>query len=205
MELEDVKGLLNQQAIQFKNFQTQDLSKLLFERSAGILQRLIKSIQFEIITCLLFMLVAAALPLISPVLFIKIVSAVSLIYCLCFGFNLLKLQRQINTHDQIMLPTQRAIAALAHLLERFTRIYFLRCIVSVPLLFILSVSVFVYEHPGFLAHPAGLWDSAAFRLFCLGFGLLSLFAWFFAKWYIQQRYGRYLAELQQHLQELLVD
>jgi hypothetical protein len=205
MELEDVKGLLNQQVIQFTNFRTQDFSKLLFEKSAGILQRLIKSIQFEIITCLLFMLVAAALPLIFPVLFIKIVSALCLVYCLYFGFNLLKFRRQINSQHQIMLPTQLAIAALVQILERFMRIYFLRCIVTSPLLFILSVSVFVYEHPGFLAHPAALRDSAAFRLFCLGFGLLSLFAWFFAKWYIQQRYGRYLAELQQHLKELQAD
>jgi hypothetical protein len=202
MELEDVNGLLNQQVKQFANNLPADLSQRLNNRATGITGRLVKSIRFEITATLFFMLVAAALPLVMPVLFIKIISGLSILYCLYFGLSLLKFQRQVADYGRVILPTQMAISTLTGLINRFTSLYFLRCILALPLMFILAFSFFLQEHPGFLAHPATLWNSSAFRLFCLGFTLLCGFTYFFAKWYIQQLYGRYAVELRRCLNEL---
>jgi hypothetical protein len=202
MELEEIKSFLQKEVIKIHSSAPVEILAIIRKKSAGNINRLLQHIRLEIYMAIFFLATAIVMTLVLPGLFVRLIAAGISIYILFFIRYLAKLSRQVKNYQNFPVSTRSAILNITQLMDRFIQLYFICCMLIIPVLFTISLSFFFNEHPGFRANPLELFRSPGFLSFLAGFFAWGAFMYFFSRWYIQKVYGQYLHELKILLQEL---
>ncbi|HQS24732.1 MAG: hypothetical protein B7Y11_09270 [Sphingobacteriia bacterium 24-36-13] len=211
MELDDLKGLINQKLMEGSpNITENNFTDLLKGKASSVISKIKKSLWFEIACCALVVPLFIGIALFSSHSSLKIYfglfGAIFIPFTLIF-FYLLK---KINEFDQSVLPIKENLQQLIKMLEDFTRRYFQFNMALLPICFLVALFLGYNEK-----EPIAVLDNIFDKLkvnksiyigFIVGYSIAIVFGLvYLTKWYIRKLYGKYIDQLKLLLTELKED
>ena len=107
----------------------------LLRRSAGTINNLKRSLRFEMIACIVFLVLTIISPLALPAKGMVMYTAVVGGYCLLFLLYLRKLYRRLDSLHKQVPSTLQSLEAIYSIITEYVRLYFRLCMLSVPVFF----------------------------------------------------------------------
>jgi len=207
MELDELKYQLKaKMEADTPNTSVETLNKALHSNSQSILGKLKKSLIFEIIVGIIFLIAFIYVSVTSPWWSIRVYFNVFNIVCVVFLLLLFSLLKKINQASASHVPVKSNLTSLLQVLREFVKRYFQLTMGLIPVCFGLSF---------WLGYQDGLNNSSAIpeiihfsssNQALIFFGVyavvLTIGIYFFTKWYLKKLYGKYLDELETLIQEL---
>lgn len=205
MELDDLKLHLKQKPGEEQPVKTQDeITALLEKRTVSILDKIKKSLLFEIICCVGFVIACIATVFIAKYWYLKVYFGVFAVLLQPFFFVLLYLLKKMKKVYHHSMPVKKNLETLYSLLKEFVKRNFQFTMGLVPFCLILATWL-GYHDPSKEHLPEGnnFGNNSSLILFLILYGVvLSVGMYFFAKWYLKKLYGNYLEQLQGLIKEL---
>lgn len=205
MELDSFKALYQAHFDQLPQQSEEELTRLLHQRSATAIERVLQNLLREIGLGLANVLIITFYMLFWPSVVIRGLGLAGILLGLiqvgAFGIQ----YRQLNKRLTGPIGSVRQhLSDTIGLISRFMRLYYQYCLVSIPV----SVAFGVYV--GLSAETADPTLSGLFQqptvvkvlLVLLLCGLIVVGTYWLLHWYIDRLYGRYLAKLKGCLQDL---
>jgi hypothetical protein len=200
MELDDLKTLLQAQD-DYRQLTPDDLRNMLGKKSKSIIAKLMKSIRFELLFCIIGSCICAAIILSVQWWVIKVYVLAALVMILLFiplHFYLLKTTNKLGN---TALPVKENLVKIASIIALYKKRYLQFTIAMMPVwtsfACILSYSD---NHDLTIASITIKFWAALFVL--LYFVVTTIGIYFFTKWYLKKLYGNYLDQLTQLITEL---
>ncbi|HTL09290.1 MAG TPA: hypothetical protein VL307_13565 [Chitinophagaceae bacterium] len=203
MELDDIKTLMNgalEQEMELRS--SASLQDMLGKQTQSVIQRIKRSIWFELSAFILFALGAVACWLLYHRLLVHLFCMATWVLCIAFSAYLLLLHRRINFYEQFPAPVKENIQQVIDIVTRFTKLYAAISLGMLPVIYCFGLLIGYVElsSNGLLQQFA--WSEGmlyAGIAFIVGW---SVFIFFISKWYIRKLYGHYLLQLQQQLKDI---
>jgi membrane glycosyltransferase len=210
MELDDFKKILNQKLETDHLLRTEDdFAELLKKKANSVITKIRKSLQFEIISCIVITLLFAIIGFTSSYSSFRIYFITFTLLFLPFAFILIYLLRktnQINNSGSIRSHLQSIIS----ILEEFVKRYFQFTIVLIPICFVFAFILGYSEkepiplldqfHDSYKPSPDMVLTSALLYMVVFTVGM-----YYFTKWYLRKLYGKYILQLKEYMAELGAD
>lgn len=208
MELDDLKGLINQKLIEGSLDKTEhNFANLLKGKANTVLSKIKKSLWFEIVSCALVVFLFIGITLFSSHSSLKIYFGLFGTIFIPFTFILFYLLKKIKEFEHSVLPIKGNLQQLIKMLEDFTRRYFQFNMALLPICFLLAFFLGLNEK-----EPIAILDNLSTKLkvtkgvyigFIIGYSIALIFGLvYFTKWYIRKLYGKYIEQLKSLLAEL---
>ncbi|MBN9298359.1 MAG: hypothetical protein J0I41_15240 [Filimonas sp.] len=203
MELDDLKYKLKQQADREQpSLSPEALAAMLQKKTQTQLDKIKRSLVFEIIFTTCFIIACAALSFSN-------ISWYTRIYFLTFGVLsigmialLYYLWKRIDTLSNDALPVKNNLETLVHILKSFAKRYLQFSVLLLPTctMYALMLVQIEKQKEGL---NISLFDQPVKLLILIAsiIGLMFL-AYFFSKYYIRKLYGRHIAQLEASMAEL---
>ncbi|KIC93878.1 hypothetical protein [Flavihumibacter solisilvae] len=189
-ELEELKAVLRVR-LNEKRPEAPSVHQGLLRRSSGTITSLKRSLRFELIACVAFLVLTIISPLVLPAKGMVIYAAVVGSYCLLFLGYLSRLARKLNRLHREVPSTLRSLESIHSIIKEYTRLYFRLCMLSVPVFFGLAIATL------------GSWSSLKAEHFFI-IAAWTIIIYIFSKWYLRYLYGNHLAELQKNINDLKI-
>jgi len=211
MELDDLKGLINQKLTEGSFDRTENnFADLLKGKASSVLQKIKKSLWFEIICCILVVPLFIGIALFSSYSSLKIYFGLFGVIFIPFTYIFFYLLKKIKEFEQSVLPIKENLYQLIKMLEDFTRRYFQFNMALLPICLLFAMYLGYNEK-----EPVPVLDNLIDKLkitkgiyigFIIGY-IIAMVAGlvFITKWYIRKLYGKYIDQLKHLLAELKED
>ena len=211
MELDDLKGLINQKLIEGSPTMTEtNLTLLLKGKASSVISKIKKSLWFEIACCALVVPLFIGIAFFSSQSSLKIYFGLFGIIFIPFTLIFFYLLKKIKEFDQSVLPIKENLQQLIKMLEDFTRRYFQFNMALLPICFLVALFLGYNEK-----EPIAVLDNIFDKLkvnksiyigFIVGYSIAIVFGLvYLTKWYIRKLYGKYIDLLKILLTELKED
>jgi amino acid transporter len=211
MELDDLKGMINQKLMEGSPTMTENnFTHILKGKASSVISKIKKSLWFEIAGCVLVVFLFIGIALFSSHSSLKIYSGVFGVIFIPFSLIYFYLLKKINEFDQSVLPIKENLHQLIKMLEDFTRRYFQFNMALLPICFLFAFYLGYNEK-----EPISVLDNLSDKLrvtksvyigFLIGYCIAMVFGLvYLTKWYIRKLYGKYIDQLKVLLAELKVD
>jgi len=208
MELDDLKGLINQKLMEGSPKMTEsNFTILLKGKASSVISKIKKSVWFEIASCVLVVFLFIGIALFSSHSSLKIYFGVFGAIFIPFTLIYFYLLKKINEFDQSVLPIKENLHQLIKMLEDFTRRYFQFNMALLPICFLFALYLGYNEK-----EPISVLDNLSDKLkvtktvyigFIIGYSIAMIFGLvYLTKWYIKKLYGNYINQLKLLLAEL---
>jgi hypothetical protein len=171
-----------------------------------VVNKLKRSLRFEIISGILITLGFAWLGLFSSYHAFRVYFSVFAVLSFLFIFLLVYLLRRTQELGDTVLPVKSNLLTLVSILDEFQRRYFQFTMALIPICFIFSFIL------GYRERSIPELDTVSHRLFsdrwqvmvffAVYMAALAIGAYYFTKWYLRKLYGKYVAELKNYIAEL---
>lgn len=208
MDLDELKYQLNfKLATSHAGKSDADIAVLLKKRTGSIINKLKRSLWFEICFCLLFMLLIGYICLVTSYWALRVYFATFSVLTLVFVIFLLFLLRRIEKLSGTTMPVKRNLQAILDILEEFVKRSFQFTMALIPVCFTFSFFL-SREHPVRIQEidqvTAKLFVTRTQEYLFLFIYLVTtvVVAYYFCKWYLKKLYGNYLKELKACICEL---
>lgn len=211
MELDDLKGMINQKLMEGSPKMTENnITLLLRGRASSVISKIKKSLWFEIACCALVVPLFIGIAFFSSQSSLKIYFGLFGIIFIPFTLIFFYLLRKINEFDHSVLPIKENLHLLIKMLEDFTRRYFQFNMALLPICFLVALFLGYNEK-----EPIDVLDNLIDKLkinksiyisFIIGYTIAMVFGLvYLTKWYIRKLYGKYIDQLKLLLAELKED
>lgn len=210
MDLDELKSQLNHRlATDHSDRSADDFAELLQKRTNSIVGKLKRSLLFEIKSGIIFVLVFTGIGIFSHHPVFKAFFSLFAVVILVTNLVLFYLYRTTNRVGDDPLPVKENLETVVRIIEAFIKWCFQLALILIPVSVLLIV-LLQYRYRD--THPAVAFNFAENRWFTS----YSRVAWFiavycvvfvvvmyyFAKWYLQKMYGKYIAQLKECIAEL---
>ncbi|MVM37592.1 hypothetical protein GO730_08195 [Spirosoma sp. HMF3257] len=209
MELDDFKALYQSRFEQVPDKSRADLEEMLRKRSYTAIERILQNLLWEVGASLVIMLVLAIVMAtwssnVFRWLGVGLV-ILSIIQVVAFTWQYRQLKTRLNEASG---SVRHYLQDIVEVIDRFVRIYYRYCMISVPVAMILGGVVGFYvgvtndrRDPAFSALPENptVLFTVASIIVAIAFVIGT---YFMLKWYIHRLYGQYLEDLKLCLREL---
>lgn len=207
MELDELKSQLNLKlATDHAGRSDTDIALLLQKRTHSAVEKIQRSLLFEIRFCLVFIVLCVAVGIFSKDRAFSIYFSVFGIFSLGVLFLLRYLLKRTRLLSTGALPVKENLQTIVNIIDEFVKRCFQLAIVMVPLcVFFMGLLEWSFrESPGLnSSFGSGKFVTWQIFSFLIVYGaVFTVFMYFFAKWYLQKLYGKYVAELKQCISEL---
>lgn len=211
MELEELKGLINQKLMDgSKDVTENNFAAILKGNASSVISKIKKSLWFEIACCVLIVPLFIGIALFSSNSSIKIYFGLFGTIFIPFTFIFFYLLKRINEFEQSVLPIKENLYQLIKMLEDFTRRYFQFNMALLPICFLVALFLGYNEK-----EPIAVLDNLFDKLkvnksiyigFIIGYTIAMVYGLvYLTKWYIKKLYGKYIDQLKILLDELKAD
>ncbi len=208
MELDDLKGLINQKLIEGSLDKTEhNFANLLKGKANSVVSKIKKSLWFEIACSFLVVLLFLGIAFSSSYHSLKIYFGLFGAVFIPFTYILFYLLKKVNEFEHSVLPIKGNLQQLIKMLEDFTRRYFQFNMALLPICFLLAFYLGLNEK-----EPVAILDNLSIKLkvtkslyigFIVGYSIAVIVGLvYFTKWYIRKLYGKYIEQLKSLLAEL---
>jgi len=209
MELDELKTQLRQKldADQSKKSAT-ELSSLLTKKAHSAIYKLQRSLWFEIIMSIVFIIAFACVGFFSSSWAIRVYFSIFTVFGLLFVSVLVFLQRKITQLSRSSLPVRNNLEQVHAIISEYIKRYFQLTMGLIPVCVALSFWLGYTNHSDDLSTleiKFGSWFTSAKQLYIFLAIYIILFTagiYYFTRWYLKKLYGNYLQQLQSHIQEL---
>ncbi len=203
MELDDFKSLLKiKLEEQAPSRSVRELEQSIHRKTVSLLDKIKRSILFEMVMSLLVAAVAARVSWHHHSLSTRFFGIAILVFCILFIVYLAALYKKILFSEKASPSVRERLRQIIDILQRFTRFYFRFSIGFLPVAFILGlVSGYadIMQQPVLAINFRWARAIAVYIVFFIGWSAL---AGVFSKWYIKKLYGNYLAGIRNQLEDL---
>lgn len=211
MELDDLKGLINQKLMTGSIDVTENnFATILKGKAKSVISKIKKSLWFEIVSCVFVVLGFIIIALSTERTSLRIYFGFFGIVFIPFSMVFFYLLKKINEFDNSVLPVKENLQQLIKMLEEFTRRYFQFNMALLPICFLFAFALGYNEK-----EPIEQLDHLIAKLkvtktlyigFILGYTILvAVGLIYITKWYIKKLYGKYIDQLKVLLAELKQD
>lgn len=211
MELDDLKGLINQKLMEGSPKMTEgNFTELLKGEASSVISKIKKSLWFEIACCALVVPLFIGIAFFSSHSSMKIYFGLFGVIFIPFTLIFFYLLRKINEFDQSVLPIKQNLHQLIKMLEDFTHRYFQFNMALLPICFLFALFLGYNEK-----EPIAILDNLISKLkvtksiyigFIIGYCIAMVVGLIYlTKWYIRKLYGKYIEQLKLLLAELKED
>ncbi len=210
MELDELKIQLQQHLNQEQaNMPVTDLSTLLHSRSRGAIANIKRSIWFEIICYLLFIVTSVTIALLSKYWSLRVYGSVASIVSVVFVVILLLLLRKINrfTIGEV-LPIQENLAGIYDIVNGYVKRSFRFTLLLLPVCMAFCFWL-GYREPlrdryllEELLYPQAHNLQQVIILLAIYITVVTIIIYYCSQWWLGRLYGRYLKELKENIAEL---
>ena len=209
MELDELKNQIrNKLATDHAGRSDADISSLLNRRTVSVIDKLKRSLWFEIFTCILVILFFAGFGIFSKWNSLRIYFSVFALLAIAFLVIIIYLLRRINELGGTTLPVKSNLQTIVKIIEDFTRRYFQFTMALIPVCFVFA-AVLGYSD----RQPVPQIDHFLDNHHSLGLGMIltivliyvlifSVIVYYFTKWYLKKLYYNYLTQLRACIDEL---
>ncbi len=208
MELDDFKKQINQKLeTSHLPLSEVDIASLLNNKTQSIYKKIKKSLWFEIFSSFLIILtfgyIGNGSVSQSIHIYFTVFTFIFVLFIFAFAY-LLKKTNQVNTSN---LPVKAKMQNLVQLMEDFMKRYFQFTMTFIVICFVFSFALGYSEKEPLPLLGMWLINLDANRELAIGFSIgysiaLTIFVFYFTKWYLKKLYGNYVSELKNHLEEL---
>ena len=209
MELDELKNQIrNKLATDHTGRSDADIASLLNRRTVSVIDKLKRSLWFEIFTCILVILFFAGFGIFSKWNSLRIYFSVFAILAIAFLVIIIYLLRRINELGGTTLPVKSNLQTIVKIIEDFTRRYFQFTMALIPVCFVFA-AVLGYSD----RQPVPQIDHFLDNHHSIGLGMIltivliyvlifSVIVYYFTKWYLKKLYYNYLTQLRACIDEL---
>ena len=210
MELDEFKSQLNNKlATDHSGRSDADFAALLNKKTFSFIDKLKKSLWFEIYTCIIVIVSFFIIFLVSGFSSIRIYFAVFTVLSIAFLGVLIYLLKRINQLSATLLPIKSNLQTIVKIIETFIKRYFQFTMALIPVCFVFAFYLGFNEKQSIpqLEHTNRIFNTP-FKI--IVFAMLYMLAlavgiYYFTKWYIRKLYGKYLIQLKACIAELSED
>ena len=209
MELDELKNQIrNKLATDHAGRSDADIASLLNRRTVSVIDKLKRSLWFEIFTCILVILFFAGFGIFSKWNSLRIYFSVFALLAIAFLVIIIYLLRRINELGGTTLPVKSNLQTIVKIIEDFTRRYFQFTMALIPVCFVFA-AVLGYSD----RQPVPQIDHFLDNHHSIGLGMIltivliyvlifSVIVYYFTKWYLKKLYYNYLTQLRACIDEL---
>ncbi|MEO5592940.1 MAG: hypothetical protein ABIR15_10780 [Chitinophagaceae bacterium] len=203
MELDEFKQRVKESVEQEQTalHSAYELEGYTHKRTRSIINHIKRSILFELMASILFIVAAVWIWFSYPVPYVRVFSLLA--FCICFFllFYLSALHKKINIYEKSPQSVRTGLQQVITILEQFTRVYFQFTMITLPIAFIFGLITgffTIHDDNGIINFN---WQKAILLYTCL-FIFWSASMYFFSRWYIRKLYGNYLQQLKEQLKDI---
>jgi hypothetical protein len=202
MELDEFKQRLKETVpVESTTRSAHELEGYTRRRAASIVKKIKRSILFELIACVIFIVASVSVWAIYPVFYARVFCVLSVFLCCFLLVYLGALYKKIAAYEKEAPAVKAGLQQVIGIIEQFTKLYFQFTMITLPIAFILGLLT------GFLSLNSNTgmqhfnWQRSIFFYTCW-FVFWSAIMYFFSKWYIKKLYGNYLQQLKEQLKDI---
>jgi hypothetical protein len=202
MELDEFKILLKQQREPFAGQPIPRADVLKHLRTRSIISKLKRNLRLELLVAIAFLLFISYEAFTAETLFVKLFTALMLVFCTWFIIYVVSLYRSITFDRVSTAPVKEGLRQLIRVMEQFTRLYFLLTLIMIPVIMLLGFFSASFGQEASAGNPLSDFPTnrfIAFAALCAGWFVLM---YYLTRWYLRSLYGGYLSSLRQKLHEL---
>jgi hypothetical protein len=186
-----------------------DFAALLNNRTLSVIDKLKKSIWFEIYSCIIIFAAFLYFSFIAALNSVRIYFSVFSLLSLAFLVVLIYLLRKTTQLSATSLPVKSNLQAIVTIIEEFTKRYFQFTMALIPICFVFAFYLgFTEKQPiPQLDHATRIFNTPLKMIVfaSLYMAVLAVGIYYFTKWYIRKLYGKYLIQLKACIAELSED
>ncbi|WP_153798110.1 hypothetical protein [Foetidibacter luteolus] len=205
MELDELKLHLKQKLETAPPAKSQDeITALLKKDTLSVLGKLKRSLLFEIVFAVIFIIVCVVLAFKSGYWSMRVYFGVFTVVLIPFFVVLIYLLKKLNRVSSHPMPVKENIITLYGLLREFVKRYFQFTMSLLPLCFALAFWA-GYNEPDKSIEDKGIkfGSNAGLIAFMVAYiSALGIGMYYFTKWYLNKLYGKYLRQLEGLIKEL---
>lgn len=210
MELDELKQQLKQKLNETPVSKTdRDFAFLLTQKTNSVLQKLKRSLMFEIWVCIGFVIIFAYIVILNSHHSIKVYFSVFAVFCFLFLVVLVFLYRRIQKNNNPELSVRDNLVCIHSVIKEYVKRNFQLTMALIPIC-LLFAGYLGYEDgkaarnsDDFSQFHSFFTSSKQVMIFLLVYiTTLSIGTYYFTKWYLKKLYGQYLEELQICIEEL---
>lgn len=198
MELDEFKQRIKGKVPEERGQSADELGTYIRSRTVSSLQKIKRSMLFELIACGAFIAISIAIFIIYHISYVRVFCLLAIFLCCFLVAYLAALHRKISLYEKNMPAVREGLLQVIEIVETFTKLYFQFTMITLPIAFIFGLIT------GFLS-LGGMkgfnWQKALFFYTCC-FLFWSIIMYFFSKWYIRKLYGNYLAQLRDQIKDI---
>ncbi len=205
MEFDELKILLKEKLdIQHPVKSTEDISALLNRQTQSVIGKLKRSLWIEIITCIVFTFVCAAIGIFGGYTSLRIYFSIFTVVCLLFLPVLWFLLQKTKKLSSTSLPVKSNLEFIVKILKEYVKRYFQLTMGLIPITLILLLFLGYADVPDLKdSFSLTLNVSTKQVIFITAYAIVFTIAmYYFTKWYLKKLYGNYIYQLQSFIKEL---
>ncbi len=208
MNLDDFKTQINKQLEATPSFElpVSGITNLHTIKTNSILEKIKKSLQFEIVFGLAFVFAFASLALFADVKGIKIYFSFFSIVLAMFIVVLIYLFIKTKNAAFIKLSVKDNLVSLHGLLSQFVKRCFQFTMLLIPICFISAVYLAYNDAQYHTTNSAQYYDVPLPKKYIItliiAIAVFSVAVYFFTKWYLKKLYGNHLQQLKQMIDDI---
>ena len=208
MELDELKYQLKHKlATDHAGRSEADIVTLLSKKTNSVIAKLMNSLWYEIISCIVIILAFLLIVLLIKNDSIRIYFSVFILLSTAFLLLLIYLLKKTKILGGTTLPVKSNLQTLVYIIEEFIKRYFQFSMALLPVCFLFALFLGYHDKEpmphidSFVKnHFSSFWKLAVFV--GLYFIILATGVYYFTKWYLKKLYGNYLSQLKECIKEL---
>lgn len=208
MNLDDFKVQINRQLEKQTSYAmpVTGITNLHTIKTNSILAKLKKSLQFEIVFGLAFVIAFTLLAVLSQVQGIKIYFGFFAFILAMFSFVLIYLFIKTKKASYIKLSVKENLVSLHCLLAQFVKRCFQFTMLLIPICFTSALYLAYNDMQYHYTNSTQYFDVPLPKkyivILIIVIAIFSVFVYFFTKWYLKKLYGNYLQQLKQMIDDI---
>jgi len=209
MELDELKIFLKEKLdSQHPEKSSEDISALMSKNTQSVIGKIKRSLWIEIITCIVFTLVCAAVGLWGKYAWLRTYFLIFAGICFLFLPVLWFLLQKTKKLSNASLPVKSNLVLLVGILKEYVKRYFQLTIALIPITILIALSLGYSDaslHNPKVHNPFFQELTASTRKIIFVVAYLIVFSagmYYVTKWYLKKFYGNYIDQLQSLIKEL---
>jgi hypothetical protein len=208
MELDELKSQLNLKlATDHAGRSDDDIARLLQKRTHSAVEKIKRSLLFEIRLCLPFILLFILIGIFSKDRSFNIYFSVFAVFFVGILFVLLYLLKRTRNLSEDPLPVKENLQMIVTIIDEFIKRCFQISLIMVPVgIIFVGLLEFNFKETAKISsrfakgYFSSTWQVMAFM--AVYTAVFTGVMYFFAKWYLHKLYGKYVAQLKACIREL---
>lgn len=198
MELDEFKQTYHLFESSFHRKSNEELQKILYNQVDSVVEKIKRSLKFEIIFVLLFSLFVVYVLVTFHGTYLKLLASLILGFSLLFTRFLIILFNKVKAYYAALHSVKDNLRQLILIINQFTRLYFQFTMAFVPVACILLPVIIIADESN---APISV-TLSNILIYCTASLVWCMLMYFFTRWYVQSLYGKHLQHLRNHLIEL---